>query len=156
MKRRWQLVTRLSNRGAVGLAPLAKAGGRLQVKLLRATGGRVGRRFFGADVMVLEVVGRKSGELRATPLLYVPDGDGWAVIASNAGSPKTPAWLLNLRAAGCATVVFGAERHAVTAREAGPDEYDRLFDALVANYPPVADYPGYTARQIPIVVFERS
>ena len=154
MNRRWRLISKLSNRGATGLAPLVQAGGRLQVKLLRATGGRVGKKFFGADVVVLETVGRKTGELRSTPLLYVADGDTWAVIASNAGSSKTPLWLLNLRAAGRATVVFGTRRVEVTAREARPEEYDRLFDALVANYPPVAEYPGYTERRIPIVVFE--
>ncbi len=127
-------------------------GGRVQAWLLKRTGGRVGGRFFGARVFVLEVVGRKSGQLRSIPLLYVEDGERWAVLAANGGNPRPPAWWLNLRAAGGGHAVFGRRRVAVTAREADPQEHDRLFDALVRNYPPVADYAGYTDRRIPVVL----
>lgn len=129
-------------------------GGRVQAWLLRVTRGRLGSRFFGARVFVLEVVGRKSGELRRVPLLYVEDDGRWAVLAANGGNPRPPAWWLNLRAAGGGNAVFGRRRVAVAAREADAAEHDRLFDALVANYPPVADYAGYTDRRIPVVVLE--
>lgn len=154
MKRRWRLVSRTTNRAASRLGPLMALGGRLHVRLLRASGGRLGRRFFGAPVFVLEVVGRKSGELRETPLLYVEDGDRWAILAANAGSPRTPAWWLNLRAAGEGVAVFGSRRVPVRAREADAAERDRLYEKLVANYPPVAEYPSYTQRRIPVVVLE--
>lgn len=156
MTRRWRFVSGLTNRAATRLGPLMALAGRGHARLYRASGGRLGRRFFGARVFVLEVVGRRSGELRSVPLLYVADGDRYALLAANAGSPKTPAWWLNLRAAGQATAVFGTRRVPVTAREALPDEYDRLFDLLAANYPPVVDYPGYTTRRIPIAVLERA
>src|SRR4051812_31079411 len=83
---------------------------RVHGALYRRTGGRfVPRWFAGAPVMVLEVVGRRSGELRATPVLYLRDGDDLVVVPSNAGSHTTPAWWLNLRAAGEATAVIGRE-----------------------------------------------
>lgn len=126
----------------------------MQAGLFRMTGGRVGKRFFGARVFVLEVVGRRSGKVRRVPLLYVEDGNRWAVLAANGGNPRPPAWWLNLRAAGRANAVFGRTRVAVCAREADPAERDRLFAALVANYPPVADYAGYTDRRIPVVILE--
>lgn len=151
---RWKLIGRMTHNASKRLGPVMVLGGRLQAWLLLRTDGRLGRRFFGARVFVLEVVGRKSGELRRVPLLYVEDGGRWAVLAANGGNPKAPAWALNLRAAGRAHAVFGRDRVAVSAREATPDEHDRLFDALVANYPPVADYAGYTDRMIPIIVLE--
>ncbi len=156
MSRRWRFVSRLTNTASKRMGPLMVRGGRVQAWLLERSGGRLGRHFFGARVFVLEVVGRKSGALRRVPLLYVEDGDGWAVLAANGGNPRPPAWWLNLRAAGRGHAVFGRRRVAVTAREATAQEHDRLFTALVANYPPVADYPGYTERRIPVVILERA
>lgn len=154
MNTRWRLVSRLTHLAAARLGPLMALAGRGHARLLRASGGRLGRRFFGARVVVLEVVGRRSGELRRTPLLYVADGERFALLASNAGSPRTPAWWLNLRAAGEGVAIFGTRRVPVRAREATAAEHARLFDLLVANYPPVAAYPGYTDRSFAIAVLE--
>src|ERR671917_1859826 len=66
--------------------------------LLRRSKGRLGRRLFGAPVLVLRTIGRKSGEPREAPMFYLRDGDGYAVVASNAASKKPPAWFLNLQA----------------------------------------------------------
>lgn len=156
MSGRWRAVSRLTHHASTRLGPLVVAGGRVQAWLLLRSGGRVGRRFFGARVFVLEVVGRKSGALRRVPLLYVEDGDRWAVLAANGGNPRPPAWWLNLRAAGGGHAVFGRDRIPVTAREASAGEYDRLFARLVANYPPVGDYAEYTDRRIAVVVLERA
>lgn len=156
MSRRWRAIGRLSHEASVRLGPAMVRGGKVQAWLLDKSGGRVGGKFFGARVFVLEVIGRRSGELRRIPLLYVKDGERWAVLAANGGNPRPPAWWLNLRAAGRGHAVFGRERVAVTAREAGPDEHGPLFDRLVANYPPVADYATFTDRRIPVVVLERA
>ena len=72
---------------------------RLHARLNRASRGRLGKRWFGAPVLVLRTVGRKSGQVRETPVLYARDGDSFVVMAS-AGGTRTPAWWLNLRAAG--------------------------------------------------------
>lgn len=152
MADRWRAVSRLTHRASTRLGPLVVAGGRLQAWLLLRTNGRLGGRFFGARVFVLEVVGRRSGAVRRVPLLYVEDGARWAVLAANGGNPKPPAWWLNLRAAGEGALLIGRRRVHVHAREADQDERDRLWEALVTNYPPVADYRGYTSRPIPIVV----
>ena len=152
MADRWKAISRATNSASTRLGPLVVAGGRLQAWLLLRTNGRIGGRFFGARVFVLEVMGRRSGALRRVPLLYVEDGGRWAVLAANGGNPKPPAWWLNLRDAGEGTVVLGRRRARVSAREATGPERDRLWDALVANYPPVADYRDYTSRPIPIVV----
>ncbi len=67
--------------------------GRLHARLYRVSGGRFspasGRcpqppRYAGAPVMVLETVGRRSGLKRATPVLYLRDGDAFVALAANA------------------------------------------------------------------------
>ncbi len=150
------VLARATNTASTRLAPLMRRAGRGQAWLYERTGGRLGGRFFGARVCVLEVVGRRSGEPRRVPLLYVEDGDDLVLLASNGGHPKPPAWWLNLRAAGRGHVQLGRDRVAVTAREAGPGERERLLARFVENYPPAADYATYTDRPFPVVLLARS
>ena len=65
-----------------------KRAGAIHNCLYRVSGGRIGGRFSGAPVLLLEVRGRKSGALQTVPLLYVTTDRGFALIASFAGSPK--------------------------------------------------------------------
>lgn len=118
------------------------------------SGGRIGHRLGGNPMLLLHTVGRKSGEPRITPLLYVPDGDRWLVVASNAGDDRPPAWWLNLRAQGRATIQVGTARHAVRAREAGPEERPALWKKACDAYPDYAEYEKRTSRRIPVVVLE--
>ena len=46
----------------------------------------------------LTTTGRRTGEARTVPLLYVADGERVVLIASNWGQPNHPAWALNLDA----------------------------------------------------------
>src|SRR3712207_2971898 len=52
----------------------------------------------GQPILLLITTGAKTGHRRATPLLYVPDGDRLIVIASYGGRDRHPAWYHNLRA----------------------------------------------------------
>src|SRR3712207_763035 len=94
----------------------------------RLSGGRLGHRLPGLPpFLLLDHVGAKSGERRTTALVYVPDGDDVVIVASKGGNPRHPAWLHNLRAHPDVTVRIGGERRAVRAREAGPEERERLW-----------------------------
>ena len=66
--------------------------------LYRVTDGRVGEKQMHYSMLVLHAIGRKSGEPRPHALLYFRDGENLVVCASNNGSPKAPAWYLNLQA----------------------------------------------------------
>ena len=143
---------RITNSGAK--LPLATVWTRLHAWLYRRTGGRFLPRWFGGPVMVLETVGRKSGRPRATPLIYLHDGDDLVVVAANAGSHRTPAWWLNLKAAGSGEVVMGRRRWRVQPRLADSRERERLWPRLVEVYPPNEDYIGFTGRQLPVVILE--
>ena len=111
--------------------------------------------FDGNPVLLLHHVGRRSGEERVTPLLYMPDGDDLVIVASMGGTPKHPAWFFNLREGPDTEVEVGRERRQVRARIATPGERERLWPRLVDAYPAFASYQARTEREIPVVILSR-
>src|ERR1043166_9781739 len=83
-----------SSLGATGL----RWTGKLNVPLYRVSGGRIGGRVGRAPVLLLTTTGRKSGQKRTAPVVYLADGDRMVVINTNAGNERVPAWSLNLEA----------------------------------------------------------
>jgi deazaflavin-dependent oxidoreductase (nitroreductase family) len=129
--------------------------GRLHARLYRLSGGRFLPRWFaGAPVMVLETVGRRSGRKRATPVLYLRDGDALVVLAANAGADRTPAWWLNLREAGAGDVLVGRHRMRVRPRLLAGAERDRVWQAFIAMYPQAEYYTRFTDREFPLIALE--
>ncbi len=126
---------------------------RVHVFLYRASGGRIGGRFRKtAPVLLLTTTGRKTGKQRTTPLLYVEDGERYAVVASVGGAPTHPGWYLNLRANPAATIQLGRRTLPVTAETAGPEERARLWALATRMYPTYDAYQAKTSREIPVVV----
>jgi deazaflavin-dependent oxidoreductase (nitroreductase family) len=106
-------------------------------------------------IVLLDHVGRKSGEERTTPLIYMADGDDVVIVASNGGAPETPAWWWNLRARPETTIQIGGERRPVVASFAEGAERERLWPLVVGHYPPYGEYQKRTDREIPVVVLRR-
>ena len=125
------------------------------VAVYRATGGKVGGRFGKAPVLLLHHRGRKSGQERVTPLLYLGDGERHVIVASAGGMAKHPAWWHNLRAGPETEIEVGGERIPVRAREADDAERERLWPRLVEIWPDFEAYQRRTDRRIPVVVLER-
>jgi F420H(2)-dependent quinone reductase len=125
--------------------------------LYRNSGGRIGQHvpFVRAPMLLLDHVGARSGVHRTAALLYVPDGDNVAIIASKGGYPQHPAWYHNLRANPETSAQIGTERRPVRAREATAEERERVWKRAVELWPQYAAYQARTERQIPIVVLER-
>ena len=124
--------------GATGL----RWTGKMNVPVYRLSGGRVGGHVGDAPVLLLTTTGRKSGEPRTAPVVYLEDGERLVVIGSNAGHSKTPAWSLNLKANPDAEVevgrAFGVTRERIRQIEnntlkklEGLPEAQGLRDALV-------------------------
>jgi deazaflavin-dependent oxidoreductase (nitroreductase family) len=90
--------------------------------------------------LLLTTTGRRSGQPRTNPLLYVRDGSGFVVIGSNWGQPRQPAWVLNLLADPTATVRLGGTRIPVRGEEATGAERNRLWQLLVAAWPAYQTY----------------
>src|ERR671921_2600768 len=89
--------------GARGL----RAWGKINTRIYRATGGRLGNKVGRAPVLLLTTTGRKSGQKRTAPVVHVRDGDRFIIIGSNAGNKNTPAWVFNLEADPQADVEIG-------------------------------------------------
>ncbi|HKJ25183.1 MAG TPA: nitroreductase family deazaflavin-dependent oxidoreductase [Myxococcota bacterium] len=119
------------------------------------SGGRIGHKLGRQPMLLLHTVGRKTGAPRTTPLLYVRDGERFLVVASNAGDDRAPAWWLNARAAGEATIQVGTERHRVAVRAASEAERPALWKHCCEQYPNYATYEKRTDRPIPVVILER-
>ena len=121
----------------------------------RATDGRIGGRVPGLpSLLLLDHIGAKSGRLRTTPLVYMPDGVNLLIVASKGGYPRNPSWLHNLRAHPDTEVQIGRTRLKVHAREANSDERRRLWPRAAKHNPHWARYRERTSRQIPLVLLE--
>jgi deazaflavin-dependent oxidoreductase (nitroreductase family) len=132
---------------------------RAQVWFYRRTNGRIGGRWrVGAGfrkpvpTLLLDHVGRRSGELFTTPLLYLEHGEDVVVVASQGGMAAHPQWFRNLQQTPDTQVQIGPELRLVTARVAGPDERVLLWPRLVDLYADFASYQSWTDREIPVVV----
>src|SRR5262245_60808866 len=116
----------------------------LNTLIYRLTGGSVGGRFMrGAPVLLLITIGRKSGEKRTAPLLYIKEGNDYVIVASKGGMSKHPLWYLNIEANPEVEIEIGRDRFKAHARRASDDEKRALWPKLVAMYP---DYNDYQAR----------
>jgi len=124
----------------------------------RANEGHVGGMFEGAPILLLHTTGRRSGEDRVNPLMYLPDGDRWVVFASKGGHAYHPHWLLNLEAHPDVSIEVGTEMIPVraTVMHDGPDR-DDLYARQVAARPQFGEYELKVAgkRTIPVIVLER-
>ncbi len=105
---------------------------RLHAWVYRRSGGRLLGRMGGQPVLLLQTIGRRSGQTRATPVQYLADGDTFVVVASNAGTARPPAWYLNLRANPHARVEVGPRTFDVRAQEAAGQERADLWRRMTA------------------------
>ena len=119
----------------------------------RVSGGKLGATFpGGAPVLLLTTVGRKSGERRTAPLLYLKDGADYVIVASKGGMSHHPAWYLNLEKNPQVEIEVGRDTMRMTARRANAIEKARLWPGLVAMYPSYDAYQARTDREIPVVI----
>ncbi|MCG7595408.1 nitroreductase family deazaflavin-dependent oxidoreductase [Mycobacterium sp. PSTR-4-N] len=121
--------------------------------LFKKSGGRLGNKFLrGAEVGILTTIGRKSGEARDSPLLFLQEGRRIVLVASQGGRANNPMWYLNLRANPEVTFQTKKETLTLVARDATDAERDEYWPKLDAMYPDFANYRSYTDRKIPIVI----
>ena len=106
------------------------------------------------SVLLLTTIGRKTGEPRQTPVLYLRDDAGLWVMGSSYGRPGHPAWSSNLLAHPDATVQIGRRRQEVRARLASEDEKEALWPRLLKLYPAWEAYATWTDRSFRLFCLE--
>lgn len=126
---------------------------RVQTFVFKKTNGKLGDKFLkGADVGILTTTGRKTGEARDSPLLFLQEGKRIVLVASQGGRATNPMWYLNLKATPSISFQTKKEKLHLTAREATDVERDEYWPKLDAMYPDFANYRSYTERKIPIII----
>jgi deazaflavin-dependent oxidoreductase (nitroreductase family) len=140
---------------------IIKVMSQVTVAVYRWTGGllgstwRVGSAFpWGIPVLLLTTIGRKSGQPRTLPLIFIEEGDHIIIVASKGGLPSEPLWYKNLVANPECDVQIKRRKLKAKARTASPEEREALWPKLVAHYPDFASYATWTDRIIPVVILE--
>ncbi|MFC5176769.1 nitroreductase family deazaflavin-dependent oxidoreductase [Nocardioides taihuensis] len=147
------LMTPLAVRiGAIGWMPrLLPQIVAVDTTLQRVTRGKVSvLDLAGLPNLALTVPGRRTGILRTTPLLGVPDRGTWLVAGSYFGGPDMPLWVGNLRAAEFAEVSVDGRRSRVTGEELEGAERAEAWQVLLRTWPNFAVYEERTDRVIPV------
>jgi deazaflavin-dependent oxidoreductase (nitroreductase family) len=128
--------------------------GKMNVPLYRASRGRLFATWGRAPVLLLTTTGRRSGQQRTAPVVYLADGERLIVIGSNAGNERAPAWALNLKDnPECAVQVRG-QRRQLRARVAQGEERAELWRKMNEQYAGFDDYDERTSRDIAVFVLE--
>jgi deazaflavin-dependent oxidoreductase (nitroreductase family) len=127
---------------------------RIHVWLFRVTGGLIGARADGLDMLLLTAIGRRSGLPRTQPLPYFENAAGYLLVASFGGGDSHPAWFYNLVAQPEVEIQVRRRRLRGLARSAEGPERERLWAAITAEHPRYLEYQEKTSRQIPVVVVE--
>jgi deazaflavin-dependent oxidoreductase (nitroreductase family) len=106
----------------------------------------------GLPTLLLSCLGRKSGEKRTTPLVFLQSGKDMVVVGSLAGYDSHPAWVLNLNASPECWVQCDANKMTAVARDASDEEREALWPDLTAMFPPWGFFQKQTDRPFAIKI----
>jgi deazaflavin-dependent oxidoreductase (nitroreductase family) len=125
------------------------------IEEFRSNEGRVGGPFQGAPLLLLHTTGRRSGEERINPMMYLLEDGRIFVFASKGGAPTNPDWYHNLVADPQVTVEVGTETYPARAEVVTGEERDRVYAEQASRYSGFAEYQRNTTRVIPVVALVR-
>lgn len=123
--------------------------------LMRLSQGRLSTSnvLAGLPTVRLTTTGAKTGKNRTVPVMGIPDGDEWILVASGWGSESHPAWYHNLRATPEVRLDYRGETRRYVAREATGEEREHYWERatdLYVGFEPYQERAG--DREIPIIV----
>ncbi|HEX4009344.1 MAG TPA: nitroreductase family deazaflavin-dependent oxidoreductase [Solirubrobacteraceae bacterium] len=111
----------------------------------------------GMPTVMLTTTGARTGRPRTVPVLGIPTSDGLAVIASNFGQHRHPAWYHNLCAQPRAEVTVDGRHRPVRAVEARGERRAQIWQLGLRVYPGFSQYERRAAhRDIGVFVLEPS
>jgi len=108
----------------------------------------------GVPLLLLTVLGRRSGVWRRSALIYGEGGGSYVIVASKGGAPQHPAWYVNLVAEPTVHVQVKEAKFTARARTAEGGERAALWAEMAEIWPAYNEYQTKTAREIPVVVLD--
>lgn len=121
---------------------------------IRISRGQVGTQLGTQNILILNTVGRKSGQTRSIPIAYFFHEGKYLIVESNWGKDNHADWYFNLQSKPQATLEVKGKTISTNARFAEGEEYIRLWEYLTKKHPPYLEYQKMTKRKIPIAIFE--
>ncbi|MEE8331039.1 MAG: nitroreductase/quinone reductase family protein [Acidimicrobiia bacterium] len=94
--------------------------------------------------LLLTTVGRRSGQERTIPLVYVRDGNRFLVANARPAGERDNPWVLNLRAAARGQVKVKGQNVLVKSRELSASEAEIWWPALVEVWPAFSEHYAAT------------
>lgn len=125
------------------------------IEEFRANDGVVGGYFEGYTLLLLHTTGAKSGKKRVNPLMCIPDGDKYVIIASAAGADNHPDWYHNIVASPEISIEIGTEKFDATATITEEPERTQLYEKMEAVSAGFTEYKNKTSRVIPVITVTR-
>lgn len=110
----------------------------------------------GTTILLLHTTGRRSGKDVTTPLIFREYDGEYLVVASKGGAADPPDWYLNLQKEPEVRVQIKGEKFEATARDATPAEKPARWQHMLEAWPDYSEYQKKTARNIPVVILERT
>src|SRR6266496_6801526 len=109
---------------------------RINAFLIRITNGQIGSRLGTQTILLLETIGRKSGQPRVIPIAYFFHEGKYLIVESNWGKETHADWYWNLKKNPRAVLQVNGRRITVDAHDAEGDEYTRLWKFVTERHPP--------------------
>jgi F420H(2)-dependent quinone reductase len=134
---------------------LMKYFARAHIWVYQRTNGRLGAKLLWFPAALITTTGRKTGQPRTTPTLYLRDGERIVLHASFGGRTEHPGWYRNLKSNPKVHIQIRGEHLDLIARDASEDERNCYWSKLIRIYPPYQGYRQAADRVIPLVVCER-
>jgi deazaflavin-dependent oxidoreductase (nitroreductase family) len=110
--------------------------------------------FMGMDVLILNTVGRRSGQPRETPVAWFADdgADARLIVASGGGS-RDPDWYVNLMAHPdrASIELPGSDTVPVTPHRLDGADREQAWQRITAAQPRYAKYQSKSDREYPVV-----
>ena len=125
------------------------------IEEFRANGGKVSGDFKHVTLLLLHTTGAKSDLPRINPVVTMPEGDRFVIMASKGGRPTNPDWYYNLVANPQVSVEVGTEKFEALAKITEGSERQTLFEKMSTKYPQFAEYQRNTTRVIPVITLSR-
>lgn len=113
-------------------------------------------RLMGMDVLILNTVGRRSGERRETPLAWFADDEGARLVVASGGGSRHPDWHANLMANPdrASIELAGGDAMPVTPRRLDGADRARAWERIAAAQPRIAKYQSKSDREYPVIRLE--